>query len=68
MGDFFKVPRSATGFQRRFTSDKPTDKMRVSTRLPMIEMFHPRKNFNTTRTTTNIARLLNAWAVTITST
>jgi hypothetical protein len=32
----------------------------VSTTEPMIEIFHPKKNFITMSTPTNIARLLNA--------
>jgi len=36
------------------------DRMIVSTTLPMIDMFHPKKNFRTTSTRTKIPRLTNA--------
>ena len=34
--------------------------MIVRTTLPMIEMFHPKKTFRMTSTSTKIARLLSA--------
>jgi hypothetical protein len=37
-------------------SAKITPKMSVNTTLPMIEMFHPKKNFMTARTRTNTPR------------
>ena len=43
--------------QRRSSNEKTTERMIVNTTLPMIEMFHPKKNFNTTKTRTKIPRL-----------
>ena len=42
---------------RRLINEKTSDRMMVSTTLPMIEMFHPKKNFRTASTRTKMARL-----------